>query len=82
MILSGATIPGQSGPGNDGNEGVLSISPSSSVTGASPSDCFVSLSRHLWKGCLNHLQLCSRQILQPQQTGLNLSFMKKDNILV
>ena len=40
--LSGATTPGQSGPGSDGNEGVLSSSQSSNITGASPSDCLVS----------------------------------------
>ena len=42
MTLSGATTPGQSGPGSDGNEGVLHIAPSSSLTGASPSDCLMS----------------------------------------
>ena len=36
--LSGATTPGQSGPGTDGNEGVLYIPQSSSITGTSPSD--------------------------------------------
>ena len=30
-ILSGATTPGLSGPGNDGNEGVLCIPRSSSI---------------------------------------------------
>ena len=30
--LSGATIPGQSGPGSNGNEGVLHIPQSSSIT--------------------------------------------------
>ena len=35
---SGATTPFQSGPGSDGNERVLNISKSSSITGASPSD--------------------------------------------
>ena len=40
--LSGATRPGQSGPGSDGNEGVLRIPQSSSITEASPSDCLVS----------------------------------------
>ena len=32
--LSGATTPGQSGPGSDGNEGVLRIPQNSSITGA------------------------------------------------
>ena len=40
--LSGATIPGQSGPGSDGNEEVLRIPQSPSITGTSPSDCLVS----------------------------------------
>ena len=39
--LSGATTPGQSGPGSDGNEGVFRIPKTSSVTGTSPSDCLV-----------------------------------------
>ena len=44
--LSGATTPGQSGPGSDGNEGVLRIPQSSSISGASLSDCFVSYLGH------------------------------------
>ena len=40
--LSDATIPGQSGPGNDGNEGVRRIPQSCSITRTSPSDCLVS----------------------------------------
>ena len=38
MTLSDATTLGQSGPGSDGNEGVLPIPQSCSITGASPSD--------------------------------------------
>ena len=37
--LSVATTLGQSGPGSDGNDGVLRIPQSSSITGTSPSDC-------------------------------------------
>ena len=48
--LSGATTPGQSGPGSDGNEGVLRTSQSSSITRASPSDCLVSYGGHLLVG--------------------------------
>ena len=40
--LSGPTAPGKSGPGSDGNKGVLCISQSFSITGALPSDCLVS----------------------------------------
>ena len=44
--LSGATTLGQSGPGSDGNEGVLHIPQSSSTAGTSPSDCLVSYPGH------------------------------------
>ena len=44
--LSGATIPGQSGPGSDSNEGVLHIPLSFSITGTSPSDWLVSYPGH------------------------------------
>ena len=44
--LSGATTPGKSGPGSNGNEEVKSISQSSSITGTSPSDCLVSNPGH------------------------------------
>ena len=40
--LSGATTPGQS----DGNEGAFRFPQSSSITGASPPDCFVSYLGH------------------------------------
>ena len=45
-ILSGATTLSQSRPGSDGSKGVLCIPYSSSITGASPSDCLVSQSGH------------------------------------
>ena len=43
---SDATTLGQSGSGNNGNEGVLHSPQSSSITGASPSDCLVSYPEH------------------------------------
>ena len=47
--LSGASTPGHSGPGSDGNEGVLRIPQSSSIVGTSPSDCLVLYPGHsLW----------------------------------
>ena len=45
--LSGATTQDQSGPEIDGNKGVLCIPQSSSITGASTSDCSMSYPRHL-----------------------------------
>ena len=44
--LSGATTPGQSGPGSNGNEWVLRIPQSSSIAGTSPSDCLMSYPGH------------------------------------
>ena len=38
MTLSGATTLGQSGPGSDGNEGLLSIPQGSCITGVWPSN--------------------------------------------
>ena len=46
LTLSGATTMGQSGPGSDGNEGILHIPQSSSITEASPS-CLMSHPGHL-----------------------------------
>ena len=57
MTLTRATTPGQSGPGSDGNEQVLRILQSSSITGASPSDCYIQDSR--W-GSLTPLQRCNQ----------------------
>ena len=45
--ILGATTLGQSGPGNDDNEGVLHILQSSSIT-----DCLMSYSRHSLRGDL------------------------------
>ena len=48
--LSGATTPGQSGLGRDGNEDVLHIPQSSSIIGTSPSGCLVSYPGHSLRG--------------------------------
>ena len=50
MVLSSATTPGQSGPGSDGNEKVLCIPQSSSITGTSPSHCLVLYPIHSFGG--------------------------------
>ena len=44
--LSGATTPNLSGPGSDGKKGVPRIPQGSRFTGASPSYCVVSYSKH------------------------------------
>ena len=43
-------MPGQSGPGSNGNEGVFCIPQSPSITRSSPSDCLVSYPGHSWVG--------------------------------
>ena len=67
-ILSGATTPGLSEPGSDGNKGVLCIPQSFNITETSTSDCFVSYPGYTLQGG-TPLQKCSWCILQPQPTG-------------
>ena len=43
---SGATTPGQNGLGSNGNKGVFCVPQTTSITGASPSNFFVSYPRH------------------------------------
>ena len=68
LVLSGATTPDQSGPGNDGNKGVLCNPQNSSITGTSPSDCLVSYPGRSLGWGLTPLQRYSRCVLQPQNT--------------
>ena len=44
--LSGATTPNLSGPGSNGNEGVLCIPQNSIITGPSTSNCLMSYPGH------------------------------------
>ena len=46
--LSSATIPVESAPRSNGNEGVFRIPHSSSIPGTSPSDCLVSYQDTHW----------------------------------
>ena len=57
--LSSATTPDQSVPGNDGNERVLHILHSSSITRASPSDCLASYQGHLLGGSYSSAEMQS-----------------------
>ena len=49
--LSRATTQDQSGPGSDGNEGVLHVPQSSSILEASPSDCLMTLAEKILPLC-------------------------------
>ena len=77
--LSGANTPGQSGPGSNGNNRVLCIPQSFSITGTSLSDYLVSYPGHsLVGGGLTPLLIFSRYILLPQPNGQDnyLSFQR------
>ena len=52
-------MPGQSGPGNNGNEGVLHIPQSPSITGTLPSDCLVSYQDTHWEGAYPSVEVQS-----------------------
>ena len=80
--LSGATTPGQSGPGSNGNEGVLHIPQDPSITWTSPSDCLVSYQDTRGGGGL--LSLCRGAVsvfYSPSRLGnplMRLFQIKKD----
>ena len=84
--LSGATTPAQSGPGSDGNQGILCIPKDSSITGASLSECLTLYQDTSFlggEGGLTSLQRSSRCILQPQPTGqARKSGLEKDVVLI
>ena len=67
--LSGATTPGQSGPGRDGNEGILCIPQSFSITGTSPSDSLVPYSGHFLGGGLTTCREAVSLFYSPSQQG-------------
>ena len=62
--IFGATIPGQSGPGSDSNEGVLHISESSSINRAGHQIVYLHMPNTRWKG-LTLWQRCSWCSLHP-----------------
>ena len=68
-VLSGATTLGQSGSGSNGNEGVLYIPQSSSITGTSPLDFFSVI---FWTLVVGVLPLCRGEVYvfySPSQLG-------------
>ena len=76
--LTGATTLGQRGPGNDGNEGVLCIPQSSSITAEiqsvySTAPANWTIQDTCW-GSINPLQRCNRCILLPQPEHLLVEY--------
>ena len=67
--ISGATTPGHSGPGSDGNEGVVRILQNSGITGTSPSDCFVSYPGHLLGEYHSSAEMQSVYSVAPNRLG-------------
>ena len=66
--LTGATIPGQSKCWSDGNEEVIRIPQSSSITEALPSYCLVLYPGHSLGESYPSADVCSQCILRLQQT--------------
>ena len=76
--ISGAATPGQCKPGSDGNEEVLNIPQSSSITGSSPSDCLVSYPGHSLQGVLPLCRDAVGVFCNPSQLDqINRSVYKK-----
>ena len=69
MTLSSATTPGQSGPESNGNEGVLCILQSASITGTSKSDCSVSYPVHSLGGSYPSIEIQSVYSTAPANWG-------------
>ena len=59
MAISGATIPGQSGPGSNSNEGDLHILQRPSITRTTPSDSVVSYPGHSLVGSYHSAEVQS-----------------------
>ncbi len=74
--LLGASTPGQSEPGNDGNKGVLRIPQSSSIAGTSPSDCLVSYPGHLLGGVLPLCREAVGVFYSPHRLGNEILALK------
>ena len=68
--LSGVATPGLRGPRINANERVLCIPQSSSITGASLSDCLISYPGQSLPGRFTPLQGYSRYFNSPSQLGL------------
>ena len=69
--LSGNTIPGQSRPENNGNEGVHCIRQNSSITETSPSDCLVSYPGHSLRESYSSAQMQSVYSTAPANLARN-----------
>ena len=77
--LSGATTLDQSGPGRNGNEGILRIPQSSSITRISSSDCLMSTQDIRWGGGLTICIEAVRVFYSSSRLG-NLKLEMKGNI--
>ena len=71
--LSGATSPGRSEPGSDGDEGVLRIYQNSSINEASPWDGLVSYLGNFWGGSYSTAEMQSVYSIVPADWVLQIS---------
>ena len=74
----GATTPGQSRLGSDGNKGVLCIPQSTSINGTSPSDGLASYLGHSLGGVLPFCRDAVGVFSSPSQLGHHMPRVKND----
>ena len=79
MALSGATTPSQRGPGSNGNEGVLCIPQSPSITGTSQSDLVSYRDTH-W-GCVSYPSADVQSVYSPALSDWTIVFDRNTILL-
>ena len=82
LTLLGATTPGQSRPRSNGNEEVLCIPQSPSITGISPSDCLVSYQDTHWGAVLPLCRGAVSVFYSPSRLGKILIVMLLLNVIL
>ena len=80
--LSAATTPSQSGPGSDGNKGVLCIPQGSSITGTSPSDCLESYIQNTRWGILPLSREAVGVFCSPSRMGQRTLIFREEGFLL
>ena len=73
LTQSRAATPGRSGPGSDGNKGILHILQSSNITEASPANCLVSYLGHSLVGSYPLCRDAISVFCSPQRTETSMA---------
>ena len=81
--ISDTTNPNQRGPGSDGNEGILRIPQSSSITGTSPLNCLVPYQGHsLGEGSYSSAEMQSVYSASQANWAIEVDRLESKAILV